>query len=264
MPTTVIEAEWRASFPAPVDERLLLDGEGRVWLWSLRPEGAARAHRAGTYAALVPGDLVERAVAAFDAAATATGHDSGRGGRCSAWRDDRLVRVAPGSELEAALTALRAAADGGPVAVVSVGWQPLGTLRSGAAATLFFVLRAEGTEPVTLAVDAGSFTLVASRGGAPWAPLWSPPPGAPLEVVTPMGEILGTEIRPAVIPPGTQASVPFPDALDPGPPGTIEVSARVDGRIALAGPVPGRLGPPAPTDAFSIASAPVALAVLEG
>lgn len=256
----VLEAEWRASYPAPVDERLLVDDDGRVWLWSLRPEGAGRAHRAGTFSVAAPRGAVERALAAFDAAAAAASGRSG-GGHCTARRGDRLVPVAPGGDLQAALVALREAADDGPVAVVSVAWQPLGPLRTGTPATVFFVLRSEGTEPVTVAVDAGSFSLAARRDGGPWAHWWSPPPGAALEVVTPMGEILGTEVRPAAIPPGTQATVPFPDAADPGPPGTIEVSARLEGRIALVGPVPGRATPPAATDEFSVASAPLALPV---
>lgn len=260
MGAALLQAEWRTSFPAPVDERLAVEEGGRVWLWSLRPEGAGRAHRAGTFST-VAAEALTRALAAFEAAASSGGAHGD--GHLSAWRDDRLVRVAPGSELDAALGALRSAADAGPVAVVSVAWEPLGDLRAGALATVFFVLRSEGTEPVTVSFDAGSFSLAASRDGGPWSSWWAPPAGTPLEVVTPMGEILGTEGRPAVIPPGVQASVPFPDALDPGGPGTLQVSARLEGRIALAGPVPDR-SLAAPTDAFSIASPPVQLSVAAG
>jgi hypothetical protein len=247
----MLTCTWSMAGPFVVDETLAVYPDGRVWLWSLHPAHATRRDRIGTFS-------VDLDASEFEPLAALAAGLAGMVPLEPRWPPDRVtMRVTvqtggretshllfPGEtqmpDLYArALTVLddllgRASAH--PFAAVRISWEVLDpAVRQGTGATLAFVFRSIGLQPVSLLLEPPTLVLYArvDEGTQEW---WRCDTPSPMGILDEEIQLLDGVTAPATIPAGTLGRLVFAGALRPPRAGRFPIIAGVEGAVALAGP----------------------------
>lgn len=242
---------WTMPGPFVVDETLAVYADGQAWLWSLYPAHAARRDRIGTFRVdLDAGELTrlaELSAGLADMVPIEPGYPPDRVTmRVTAQAGGRETShlLFPGDtqmpDLYAqALTVLddllgRASAH--PFAAVSISWEMLDpAVRQGTGATLAFVFRSIGPQPVSLLLEPPLLVLYA-RVDERVEEWWRCDTPSPMGILDENIQLLDGVTAPATIPAGTLGRLVFAGALRPPRAGRFPIIAGVEGTVALAGP----------------------------
>jgi hypothetical protein len=207
---TVVTVRWRTPPPTSIDERLIVDDEGRARLEVLRPR--TLGDTVGSY----EGTVSEAEVHELTAAGPDVELDV-------LAQDPRLAAIAVAADRVA--QRLRAS----PLAVAQFFARPVGAVPP-LPATLAIGVLGSGSQPVEFQLNLAECAVYFSSGGTPVS--LTPLPDLPMGFTTSDAEGLGGVRQRAIVPPGVIGAISVPMAV---PDGADHLSAQVVGSWFLPG-----------------------------